>query len=230
MRRITIFIYILTFSSLLTFSQTIDEQKKNINTIKKSSAYLYAETTLDSEQDAINLAQDLLYQKINEYVAKKKKFKNAKETVVINQNYETEQIRLPRGNMYRAFVYVKKSDILPSENAIVGKLETTKAPHSSYEKVEDVTSHNTIKEICDFKTLSELKQKLPLLKQEGKIVSYASYSDLANPENFILIIYDKQGEIKAVLSEGKQRKNLITNIPEDIRKYKGNGAVGVKIK
>ena len=229
MKRFLILVFILTSSTLL-FSQSVEEQKKEINSIKKSSSYLYAETTLEDEQEAVDLALDLLYQRINEYIAKKKKFKNTKETVVVKRKYVTEQIRLPRGNMYRAFVYVKKSDILPSDNAIIGKQETSNVPTASFESIEDNTHKSVIEEICTLKTLSEMKQRLPLLKQKGEIISYASYSELANPEDFILIIYNKQGEVKAFLSEGGKRTNLRTNSPDDIHNYKGHGAVGVKIK
>lgn len=229
MKRIFISILILV-SSTLAFSQAIEKQKKEINSIKKSNEYIYAETTLENEQEAIDIAQELLYQRINEYIAQKKKFKNIKEAVIVNRNYSTEKIQLPRGNMYRAFVYVKKSDILPSENAIIGKLETIDKSQSSVEMIEDKPSNKVVEEICRIKTLAEMKQQLPLLKREGKIISYASYKELANPENFLLIIYNKQGEVLAFLSEGKDRKNLKTNLPDDIHNYKGTGAVGVKIK
>ena len=214
---------------LATLSQSVEEQKRQINTIKKNNSYIYAEATLDNEQDALDLAQELLYQRINEYIATKKKFRDAKETVVINQNYVSEQIRLPRGNMYRAFMYVKKSDIIPIENAVVGHVEVKEDEQSSVELIQD-NSENVIKTICGLETLADTRSELARLKQEDKIVSYAKYSELASPENFILIIYDKQGQVKAVLSEGKQRTNLNTNQPDNINNYKGTGAVGVKIK
>lgn len=214
---------------LTTLSQSVEEQKRQINTIKKNSSYIYAEATLENEQDALDLAQELLYQRINEYIATKKKFRDAKETVVINQNYASEQIKLPRGNMYRAFMYVKKSDIIPTENAVVGHVEVKEDEQSSVELIQD-NSENVIKTICDLETLADMRSELARLKQEDKIVSYAKYSELASPENFILIIYDKHGQVKAVLSEGKQRINLNTNQPDNIKNYKGTGAVGVKLK
>ena len=214
---------------LAALSQSVEEQKRKINTIKKSSSYIYAEATLDNEQDALDLAQELLYQRINEYIATKKKFKDAKEAVVINQNYASEQIKLPRGNMFRAFMYVKKSDVIPTENAVVGRVETNEEEQSAVEFIQD-NSEDVIKTICGLKTLNDMRSELARLKQEDKIVSYAKYSELASPDNFILIIYDKQGQVKAVLSEGKQRTNLNTDQPDNINNYKGTGAVGVKIK
>lgn len=224
----TIVLCCMMVLALAVFSQSVEEQKKMINTIKKSSSYIYAETTLDNEQEALDLAQELLYQRINEYIATKRKFKDAKETVVINQNYVSEQIKLPRGNMFRAFMYVKKSDIIPTENAVVGHVETEEYKQST-EFIQDKTE-NVIKLLCELKTLEDMRSELARLKHEDMIVSYAKYSELVSPENFILIIYDKQGQVKAVLSEGKQRTNLNTNQPDNISNYKGTGAVGVKLK
>ena len=227
-RRLIILLCITAYATL-AFSQSVDDPKKKINTIKKSSAYIYAETTLENEQDALELAQELLYQRINEYIATKKKFKNAKEAVIINQNYATERIQLPRGNMYRAFLYVKKTDIIPTDNAIVGKVDNKEEMTSTIEILQNPDEEDALREILELKTLDDMKTRLPELKNEGKIISYAKYSELANPDNFILIVYDKKGQIKAVLSDGKQRKNLKTNSPDDIRNYKGTGAVGVRI-
>ena len=227
-RRLIILLCITAYATL-AFSQSVDDPKKKINTIKKSSAYIYAETTLENEQDALELAQELLYQRVNEYIATKKKFKNAKEAVIINQNYATERIQLPRGNMYRAFLYVKKTDIIPTDNAIVGKVDNKEEMTSTIEILQNPDEEDALREILELKTLDDMKTRLPEFKSEGKIISYAKYSELANPDNFILIVYDKKGQIKAVLSDGKQRKNLKTNSPDDIRNYKGTGAVGVRI-
>ncbi len=216
----------MAMMGMMAHSQSVEEQKKAINTIKKSSAYIYAEATLENEQDAYDLAKELLYQRVNEYIATKKKFKNAKEAVVINQNYAKEKIQLPRGNMYRAFLYVKKDDVIPSENAVVGRIEKKGERSSSIEVIED----NIVQELLALNTLADLKRELPIMKREGKVVSYAKYSELAAPNKFILVIYDKQGQIRAVLSEGEKRINLKTNAPDNINNYKGMGAVGVKIK
>lgn len=229
MIRRTIVLCCMMVFALASFSQSVEEQKRKINAIKKSNSYIYAEATLASEQEALDLAQELLYQRVNEYIANKKKFKDAKETVIINQNYASEQIKLPRGNMYRAFMFVKKSDVIPTENAVVGRVETKEDEPSTVEFIQDNTE-DVITTICNLRTLEEMRSELSRLKQEDKIASYAKYSELASPENFILIIYNKQGLVKAVLSEGKQRTNLNKNQPDSISNYKGTGAVGVKLK
>ena len=118
MKHITL-LFLLFICSVSIYAQATEEQKKTINNIKKNNSYIYAEATLEDQQEAYSLAQELLFERINEYVAKQKEFSTAKETVIVNQNYVTEQIQLPRGNMFRAFLYVKKSDIIAVDNATI---------------------------------------------------------------------------------------------------------------
>ena len=94
----------------------IEEQKKQINEVKKSDKYLYGEATLGDKQSAIDLAKELLYENINKWVSTQKKFATAEKMVTINTNYSIDELTLPRGNMFRAFMYVKKSDIIPATN------------------------------------------------------------------------------------------------------------------
>jgi len=223
---------LLLICSVIAFAQTAEDQKKIINNVKKNDSYIYAETTLADKQEAISLAKELLYQRINEYIAKQKEFRSAKETVVVNQNYVTEEIQLPRANMFRAFVYVKKSDILAVDNATVGSI--TKEVDTSG-SLQEATAHfsapNVIDELLTLKTLSQLQERLPQLKKEGKIANFASYNKLSNPEEYIIIIYSQEGEVKAVLSEGRNRTNLVSNTPDNVQNYKNmRGAVGIKVK
>ncbi|MDO4160246.1 MAG: hypothetical protein Q4D41_07310 [Prevotellaceae bacterium] len=116
-------IAIIPFSSA---QNNVEDQKKEINKIKKNSSYIYSEATLANKQEAIDLAKDLLYQNINEWVAKQKKFADASKVVTVNTNYSVEEMTLPRGNMHRAFMYVKKTDIIPVTNVSVTDLYESK--------------------------------------------------------------------------------------------------------
>ena len=57
-------------ATTISAQQTTDEQKKEINRIKKSADYLYGEATLATEEEAKDLAVELLYKNINEYCKK----------------------------------------------------------------------------------------------------------------------------------------------------------------
>jgi hypothetical protein len=45
----------------------------------------------------------------------------------------------------------------------------------------------------------------------------------------VLVIYNRNGDIEAVLSEGSQRTNLATGQIDNISNYKERGAIGVMI-
>ena len=66
------------------------------------------------------------------------------------------------------------------------------------------------------------------MKIEGKVLEYARYAKLSQPEDYVLIIYNQQGEVEAILSEGTERVNFRTNVSDGVANYRGRGAIGVK--
>ena len=119
MMKRTFTLILMALVGIAAFSQSVEEQKKKIASIKKNSSYIYAEVTTTSQQQAIDLATDMLHNNVNEWAAKKKKFAGSNKIVTRNTNYTVEQITMPRANMYRAFMYVKKSDVIPADNVEV---------------------------------------------------------------------------------------------------------------
>ena len=220
------------------FAQTIDEQKKKINSVKKSSAYLYAEITTNDQQTALDMAEDMLNQEINKYVAEQKKLRNAPNIVLRNRQEVMESIALPRGNMFRAFKYVKKSDIIAADNVEVRRNNaTTDAEGNTTVTTQTVASTSlpamsakrteTIQRLLGVTKFTELPQTLKQLKQEGRIGEYAKYKELKQPERYVLIIYNKEGNIEGLLSDGAARTNLRTQQSDDVKNYPGRGAFGV---
>jgi hypothetical protein len=67
------------------------------------------------------------------------------------------------------------------------------------------------------------------MKKDGRISEYAKYKELKDPTQYALIIYNKNGNVEAVLSEGRQRTNQKTGQPDDVTNYKGRAALGVKV-
>lgn len=113
-----------------------ESPSKQINQIKRNNAYLYAEATMESAEEALTMARELLIQQVQEYVEGKIKFDFSDDIIVKNINAKSETVSMMRGTMYRMFVYVKKSDIEAIDNATVIN-----------------TNNNTVKEV--------LKQSLP---------------------------------------------------------------------
>lgn len=229
---------VLMLMATSAFAQDDAAKKKEINSIKKSSSYIYGEATLEDRQAAIDLAKEILYQNINQWVEKQKKFAGANKVVTTNTNYSVEDVTLPRGNWYRAFMYVKKSDIIPVEN-----VQVTEAPETKTNSVASKASGCSNPSPAARTGLgSELTQKflepantgqlsvvLKQLKEQGVVLDYNKLSQLKTPEEYVLFVFSREGNVVAVLSAGDERINLKTGKADRLENYKGNGAIGVKV-
>ena len=216
-------------------AQQADSKKNEISKIKKNSLYLYAETTMSDKEEAMETALQSLQMEVQNWVAEKKKRKEvASDLILTNIEQFTEALELPRGNMYRAFVYVKKSDVLVSKNTMITDMPSTsedsKELRSSYEIISasKVEQPEHIQRLLALKRYDEVKPCLDAMKSEGKVLEYARYAKLSRPEDYVLIIYNQQAEVEAVLSDGTERINLRTNLPDGVANYSGRGAIGVK--
>lgn len=218
-----LFTYIFISLAMLTWGQTDTGIKVKINSIKKSTEYVYAEVTQYDEKEAYDMARDILYQRINEYLAKERKKRGTSTRFDSNKKYDIVDLAVSRGDMFRVFLYVKKEDLFSSENEYAPKL-------LGREPVANDVEREVIDELLVLNNFAVMKRRLAELKNEGKILSYKKYSELDNPEQYYLIVFDKQGKILAVLTKGGKRKNLRTRSYDAISNYKGCGAVGVKIK
>lgn len=109
--------FTLVVSLLLAVTAFAQEStSKQINKIKRDSDYLYAEATMETAEEALSVARELLMQQVQEYIGEKEKLSQAKDVLVKNVNAKSESISMMRGTMYRMFVYVKKSDIEAVKN------------------------------------------------------------------------------------------------------------------
>lgn len=100
--------FALLFTTMAVAQQTTS---KEINKIKRSSSYLYAEATMDSEAEAAEVAYELLMKQVDEYIGSKKKLTSADNVLIKDIRSRSEQMSMMRGEMHRVFVYVKKNDI-----------------------------------------------------------------------------------------------------------------------
>ena len=218
-----------------SYAQQTEEQKKEINKIKKSSLYLYAETTMPDKEEAMMTAIDMLKDEAQRWVSEKKKKQETDvdwEVVMTNVTQSYNKIELPRGNMYRAFAYVKKSDVITGKNVIVSDV---KMPESEVEEIKEAPDPQpaeqpeAIKRLLALKMYDEVPACVETLKKEWLITEYNRYASLPNPDDYVLIIYNRAGEVEAILSEGAERINMRTLQADGVANYKGRGAIGVKL-
>ncbi|MBE6259705.1 MAG: hypothetical protein E7107_02605 [Prevotella sp.] len=215
-----------------------EKEKKVITDVKRNpSKYVYAEATCKTEEEAKAVAEEMFIENINEYVHSVKKLKDAGDIVLNDQKGLRQVITMPRGtNMHRVFLYVKKSDIVAMKNPVVLTNAETSSniPASTVTPVESSSKKQeyipqAIQEIATMETVQQLNQALKTMKQNGRIVAYDKYNNLAAKSEWYLVIYDANGIIKAVLTDGKERTNIITKVADSERNYPGHAAIGIKV-
>ena len=223
--RILLFMLLACFSFAQVNAQN-DDVKKEINKVKKSRSYIYAESTAPNESDAKKYAEEKLYNEINKWVAERKRGSQKSSVVVSNKKELWTTLSMPRGsNMHRAFIYVKKSDIVPTDNAVV--IENPNASKVS-EEIQ-IQLPEAIRELAKYTAYADLAKNIKMMKAAGKIKSYARYAALEHPERCYLFIYNREAKVVAVLTSGEERVNVKTNKKDGIKNYSGCGAIGIEI-
>ena len=215
------------------------KEKAIITEVKRNpSKYVYAEATCKTKEEAKAVAEEMFLENVNEYAAGVKKLKGAENIVINDQKGLQQEITMPRGtNMHRVFFYVKKSDIVAMKNPKVirnqpstppAQSSTHSLPSDSVQKMA-VEVPQVIQEITSMKSVTQLNSHLKNSKQSGKIAAYDKYNNIEEKSDWYLVIYDSTGQIKAVLTDGKERTNIATNKPDSERNYPGHAAIGVKM-
>ena len=231
-------------AALLTLglsAQNADEIKKQIASIKRStSVYITGEATAQTPEDARNMAEENLYNNINEWAATKKRLQNSKNFIVKNKDsYSLQYLSTTRGNMFRSFVFVKKSDIASGDNVTVIGNTSPDAMASTVEPIggdnanvqeKVVTIPPVVMELAQIAEYETLAQRIISYKASGDIVDYDRYAKLVHPDDYYMAVYNREGKVVAVLTMGGQRSNVKTGQPDSLANYKGCGAIGFKLK
>ena len=217
------------------------ELKSKVNEIKKSPDYIYAETTRETAEEAKSAAEEQLYNNINIWVAQEKKLRGAKQVIVAEAKADYEEYQLQRGNLVRAFLYVKKSDIIAADNVRVLDVNPLKEDEAKEDEAQQpaadpqpatpaVEISPLVKELAGIATIQAFGTRIKELKAQGKVGVYGKYKELSDPDNCLLVIYNRQGTIEAVLTAGAQRYNAATALPDAIANYPGCAAIGFTLK
>lgn len=217
------------------------ELKSKVNEIKKSPDYIYAETTRETAEEAKSAAEEQLYNNINIWVAQEKKLRGAKQVIVAQSKADYEEYQLQRGNLVRAFLYVKKSDIIAVDNVRVLNVNPLKEDEAKEDEAQQpaadpqpatpaVEISPLVKELANIATIQAFGTRLKELKAQGKVGVYGKYKELSDPDNCLLVVYNRQGTIEAVLTAGAQRYNATTALPDALANYPGCAAIGFTLK
>lgn len=238
---------LLLVGHLSVSAQTIEDVTKNINKVKRDTMYIYAESTTKELSEAYNNARALLEVQVGDWVCKQYPSENI-EVCIVKAKEHLMQLDTRRGELYRAFVYVKKSDIMPvADKSEVTVFEVT--PPKQLDAMNPspaiiVTEEESVKnETSALELTSEEKQMILIrsfydvepyingLKSKGKLKRYGKYATMPESEDCHLFVYDKQGNISALIrKEGSKQYNLNTLKEDNIKNYKNCGAIWFQLK
>ena len=211
-------------------AQTMDAKKTKINDIKKSSDYLYCDVTMADRGEALATVEEMLEQTVNEYVAQqKKRFQSSESIVTLNRNYCIDTLSMKRGNMFRAFAYVKKNDILGGKNVTVNG-NRQQAQSSQPQPALSPARQAVYGRLKALERFDQLEAAVKELQSRGHVADYGKYAQVDNPEKYVLVIYDREGRLRAILSDGAQRTNLRTGQSDTVANYAGCGAIALRVK
>lgn len=134
----------LFFTSLCAVGQEVTDVKSQINQIKKNTSdYIYAEITATTEPDAKMLAEDLLYEEINKWAATQQNLQASQKFLVNNKTSCITTLSTTRGNMFRCFMYIRKSDIQNANNADLVENTSLKSDRSTTVQTSTTTQSDS---------------------------------------------------------------------------------------
>ena len=208
-----------------------DQITKQINSIIGNNQYLYAENYATTEEQARQVAEDLLEAQIKQWTEKKKKLRGSSNFVINNKKSFRTALSVSRGRLIRVFVYVKKSDIIAGSNtSVVNVGERTNK--SNVERISpreesSVKYSEVAKLLTNYSEFNTLYSRIKQLNEEGKIKKYARYTDLGDSQQYHLAIFDMTTKkVRAILTPGPHRRNIVTGQTDSEKKYSGCGAIG----
>lgn len=260
MKRLKLCILILTaiIPVVISAQNHYAESQQQINRIKMDTLYLYSTGTSSvSADDATQNSRELLALEIEMWL--KQVVKADKQTIngyVIKANEHLEEIPVQRGNLYRSFSYVRKSDILPysnkSELLLVELPEAVQLPQTvqvnggnsadtdikkpeneilkTTEPAKYVLSADEEKMLA-VRNFDGINTFLTELDKGGRLKDKGKYSSLPDNKDCYIFIYDKEGNIPAYLKQTQSgQTNLKLGLLDNVRNYKGCGAIWFILK
>lgn len=235
-KRLTLLVLSLTVAVCM-FAQTNATQ--SINEIKRQGdIYLYAESTSQTWGEALDNAKYLLGVEIETWV-KTLDSKPADGYIAEAQNH-VYNLKSMRGDRFRAFVYVKKTDIVPYDNIsqlvvvpMSDEQKTTISEVSSSRKKVPVEYQPSEfeEEMMSITDANNIGMFIKRLKTEGKVVNYGKYKDMPSGIDCYLFVYNRDMAIPAYLyKQGEKYINLKTGKQDQVVNYSGCGAWWFQLK
>ncbi len=224
-------------------AQSAEDLNRRINSIKGSSEYIYAESTTRELEDAEENARILLKLNVEDWLPSVLPEED-REACIEKLPAITQEMQARRGVLYRAFLYVKKADIVPSvadppqsvpvviaevvyvpeEKPVVNEDETEK-------KAPEAMALSALEEMMlSVNRFSNVKSFVTSLERDGVIRDYGKYSTMPSGEPCYVFVYDRSGNIVAHIKvTGDRQMNLATRVEDPVSNYKNCGAFWFRV-
>nr|MBP7473034.1 hypothetical protein [Prevotella sp.] len=217
MRKFILLFFVATICST-TLAQSVRDE---INKIKLDSSYVSAEATDIERNTALSVAINNL------------------STVLASKNIICDSVKLAsavstkevlRGRSIRLFVFIKRDDVKNLTVAI--KPDTVsesivRVPNVVSEQSKEFQLPLVMKDFMEATDIKSVYNDLSSKKTNGEVSDFGKCSAGHIPQSSYLLVFDQSFEIKAILSPEFNgiRRNMKTNISDDINNYSGCGAI-----
>ena len=225
------------------FAQT-DKAVEDIVKVKGDTSYVYAEATMKSLDEAFVGAKSILEMKVAEWV--KAQGISGVDVCIAKAKEHCFEIQTRRGEYYRAFVYVRKNDIMPvtDKKEIVVFDVSEKVPASptatpnevlsegsSTKEERLITLNDVEKAIIGVRKFGDIRSFITQMETKGRISAYGKYKNMPKDGTAYLFVYNKEGLIQAYLRRGNDGViNLLTLKSDIISNYVNCGAIWFQLK
>lgn len=241
MKSFNFIIVSLLFCATLSAQNVTENTKKEINRIKSSRAYISAEATMPTSEEALNEAEEALIQSIDQWVKEEKNYIGDKQISTQDIKSCIEKLTMNRGKNVRTFIYTLKKDIIPlygnlihlekdeqNENqnvSVVNEKPVTTTAKKESSNTPNKKVKTALQRIVEAQTMDEIKEIFHELKKDSGITYGKMTSADLDVFACCLLFYNREGKVVGVLGEGDQERiNLRTNQPERLSNYSGNAA------
>lgn len=217
----------------------------SINHIKRDTTYLYGEATMPTLKSADSLARKELALKVREWMYQQTDQIDSTEIDDSRLSPYISVLTNRRADMIRGFAYVRKADLrqlLNTKDTVQGTITAKPIEDTdsiivtdSIVKVVNISKFrkplkrdDVLKQILKAKNFFELRDTMKTLIKQGAVSNYGKRETCKQPEACYWIVYDRAGNIKAILGKGQSiRKNFKTGRVDSLTNYQGKGYAGI---
>lgn len=235
----------LMLCALIVGAQAQNDSTKiaieQINRIKLDAEhYLYSEVTMADWLEAYNAAKSLLKEQLSAWLVNNHKDADVTSYVARSDEHIFE-IKAQRGNRYRAFVYIKKSDILAfkEERQLVTVTSDDMKDKAAEESLFKMPEQSTIetepvlsaleKDMLTIDSFDKVETFITNHKKNGDITDYGKYANRPQSGTYYMFVYNRNAEIPACLkTDDGKIINLKTTREDAMDAYKNCGAIWFK--